>query len=169
MTATLVLGGARSGKTGHALELARASGLTKFMIVTAPALDRSMASRIARHRAERENDAWTVFEEETDIARLLRRIARPDRVVVIDCLTLWLSNLFFQDRDLLHEAERLAAVLAGAEGAIVAISNEIGLGVSPPTQIGNDFRDAQGLLNQRIARACANVVFVAAGLPLKLK
>jgi adenosylcobinamide kinase / adenosylcobinamide-phosphate guanylyltransferase len=169
MTATLVLGGARSGKTGHALELALASGLKKFMIVTAPALDDSMGPRIARHRAEREGDAWTVFEEETDVARLTRRIARPDRVVVIDCLTLWLSNLFFQDRDLASEAEKLAAVLAGAEGPVVAISNEIGLGVSPPTQIGNDFRDAQGLLNQRIARACANVVFVAAGLPLKLK
>ncbi|MCW2283857.1 adenosylcobinamide kinase/adenosylcobinamide-phosphate guanylyltransferase [Rhodoblastus acidophilus] len=169
MTATLVLGGARSGKTGHALELARASGLKKFMIVTAPAVDESMATRIARHRAERANESWTVFEEQTDVARLARRIARPDRVVVIDCLTLWLSNLFFQDTDLAREADRLAAALAGAEGPIVAISNEIGLGVSPPTQIGNDFRDAQGLLNQRIARACDTVVLVAAGLPLKLK
>ena len=169
MTATLVLGGARSGKTGHALELARGSGLTKFMIVTAPPRDESMAPRIARHRAEREDDGWTVFEEETDIARVARRIARPGRVVVIDCLTLWLSNLFFQERDMLRETERLAAVLADAEGEIVAISNELGLGVSPATQIGNDFRDAQGLVNQRIARACAKVFFVAAGLPLKLK
>jgi len=169
MSATLVLGGARSGKTGHALELARGSGLAKFMVVTAPALDASMATRIARHRAERAGDGWTVFEEETDVARLLRRIARPDRVVVIDCLTLWLSNLFFQQTDLLREAERLADVLAHVEGEVVAISNEIGLGVSPATQIGNDFRDAQGLINQRIAQACAKVFFVAAGLPLKLK
>jgi len=169
MTSTLVLGGARSGKTGHALALARRSGLQKFMIVTAPAQDASMASRIARHRAERADEDWTVFEEETDVARLLRRIARPGRVVVIDCLTLWLSNLFFQDVDILGQADRLAAALAEAEGEVVAISNEIGLGVSPPTQIGNDFRDAQGLVNQRIAGACGHVVFVAAGLPLTLK
>jgi adenosylcobinamide kinase/adenosylcobinamide-phosphate guanylyltransferase len=169
MPATLVLGGARSGKTGHALELARGSGLARFMIVTAPSRDETMAPRIARHRAERDDDHWTVFEEEIDVARLLRRIARPGRVVVVDCLTLWLSNLFFQEKDFLREAERLAAALAGVEGQVVVISNEIGLGVSPPTQIGNDFRDAQGLINQQVARSCAQVVFVAAGLPLKLK
>jgi adenosylcobinamide kinase/adenosylcobinamide-phosphate guanylyltransferase len=173
MPATLVLGGARSGKTAHALELARRSGLKKFMIVTAPSLDGSMARRIAAHRAERGDD-WTVFEEETGIARLLRQIARPDRVVVIDCLTLWLSNLFFREQDftretrLLHEALQ-GAKGEGAEGEIVAISNELGLSVAPETRLGNDFRDAQGLVNQQIAAACAHATLVVAGLPLKLK
>ncbi|MBB4196488.1 bifunctional adenosylcobinamide kinase/adenosylcobinamide-phosphate guanylyltransferase [Rhodoblastus sphagnicola] len=166
--ATLVLGGARSGKTGHALGLAHRSGLKKFMIVTAPALDGSMAQRIARHRAERGDD-WTVFEEETDLARLLRRIAAPDRIVVIDCLTLWLSNLFFRNRDFALETGRLGEAVAAAPGEIVAISNELGLGVAPETRLGNDFRDAQGLVNQRIAAACGRVFFVAAGLPLQLK
>jgi len=168
MPATLVLGGARSGKTGHALERARRSGLAAFMIVTAPVYDGTMAQRIARHRAER-GEEWTVFEEETELAPLLRRIGRPDRIVVIDCLTLWLSNLFFREWDSVAATERLAEALTHAPGQIVLISNELGLGVAPETKIGNDFRDAQGLVNQRIASACDEVVFVAAGLPLKLK
>jgi adenosylcobinamide kinase/adenosylcobinamide-phosphate guanylyltransferase len=168
MTAHLILGGARSGKTSHALELARQSGRQTFMIVTAPALDTSMARRIAAHRAERGAD-WTVFEEETDIIRLLRQIARPDRVVVIDCLTLWLSNLFFHEADWSAETDRLCESLRAAAGDCVLISNEVGLGVAPETRLGNEFRDAQGKLNQRIAVACDNATLVVAGLTLKLK
>ena len=168
MAATLVLGGARSGKTAHALELARRSGLAKFMIVTAPALDGSMARRIARHRAERGDD-WTVFEEETEVASVLRRIARPGRVVLIDCLTLWLSNLFYHERDFTDETERLGEAVAAAPGSIVVISNELGLGVAPETKLGNDFRDAQGLVNQRVATACAHASLIVAGMELKLK
>ena len=144
------------------------------MIVTAPALDSSMAKRIAAHRAERGAD-WTVFEEETDIARLLRQIARPDRVVVIDCLTLWLSNLFFRETtqkmaaDWRAETDRLCEALTGARGDSILISNEVGLGVAPETRLGNDFRDAQGKLNQRIAAACDHATLVVAGLTLKLK
>jgi adenosylcobinamide kinase/adenosylcobinamide-phosphate guanylyltransferase len=138
------------------------------MIVTAPEFDRSMARRIARHRAER-GDSWTVFEEQTGIARLLRQIARPDRVVVIDCLTLWLSNLYFLERDWMGETDRLGEALSAARGEIVVISNELGLGVAPETRLGNDFRDAQGLVNQRIAAACAHASLVVAGMALKLK
>ncbi len=168
MASHLILGGARSGKTGHALELAQKSGLRKFMIVTAPALDGSMAQRIARHRAER-GDEWTVFEEETEIAPLLRQIARPDRVVVIDCLTLWLSNLFFREADWAPRSAALCGALARAAGEIVLISNEVGLGVAPETKLGNDFRDAQGALNQTIAATCDHARLIVAGLPLTLK
>ena len=168
MTATLVLGGARSGKSRFAQGEAQACGLPVTLIATAQALDAEMAARIARHRAGRA-ERWRTVEEPLDVAQALAREAAPGQAVVVDCLTLWLSNLMHAGRDPDRESERLAAALAVLSGEIWLVSNEVGLGLVPDTALGRAFRDAQGWLNQRLAAICPRVVFVAAGLPLVLK
>jgi adenosylcobinamide kinase/adenosylcobinamide-phosphate guanylyltransferase len=167
MTATLVLGGARSGKSRFAQGEAEARGLPVTLIATAQGLDAEMAARIARHRAGRA-ERWRTVEEPLDLVEALAREAAPGRVVV-DCLTLWLSNLMHAGRDPNAEGERLAAALTGLPGDIWLVSNEVGLGLVPDNPLGRAFRDAQGWLNQRLAAICPRVVFVAAGLPLALK
>ena len=163
--ATLVLGGARSGKTARALALARAP---RTYVATAQALDGEMAERIARHKAERGPD-WGLVEAPLALAAAIRDAAEDGRTLVVDCLTLWLSNLMHEGRDPEAEAEGLAAALAEAPGRIVLVSNEVGLGLVPMEKLSRDFRDAQGRLNQRIAAAADVVEFVAAGLPLRMK
>ena len=168
MTCELILGGARSGKSRLAQTLAQDSGLTPALIATAQALDEEMAARIARHRAERDA-RWVVVEEPLDLVEALAREASAARLVVVDCLTLWLSNLMHAGRDPAREGERLAAALAAPPGPVIFVSNEVGLGLVPETALGRDFRDAQGRLNQTMAQSCARVQFVAAGLPITLK
>lgn len=168
MTTTLVLGGARSGKSRFALEQADRLALPATLIATAQALDAEMAQRIDRHRADR-GAGWRVVEEPYDLVAALTREAQPGRVVVVDCLTLWLSNLMHAARDVAREGEALAACLGAAPCEVVLISNEVGLGLVPDNPLGRAFRDAQGWLNQRLAQVCGRVVFVAAGLPLTLK
>lgn len=163
---TLILGGARSGKSARALALAPAA--PRRFIATAEALDDEMAERIARHRVERAGD-WTLAEVPLDLAAALAGPVPPGTVTVVDCLTLWLSNLMHHERDVTAETEALLAAAGRAEGRIVMVSNEIGLGLSPMNALGRAFRDAQGRLNQRIAAAAHHVEFIAAGLPLVLK
>lgn len=165
---TLLVGGARSGKTGYGLRLAEQSGLSPVYVATGWAGDDEMADRIARHRAER-GGQWTTLEERLDIAALIAREARPERVLLVDCLTLWLSNLMGADRDPDTEARHLAGVLGSLAGPIILIANEVGLGLVPETPVGRRFRDAQGRLNQTMARTAQSVMFLAAGLPLTLK
>ena len=164
----LILGGARSGKTGYALSLADNSGLEKWMVATARAGDSEMRERIARHRRERGVE-WNVLEEGIEIAAILDCYGRRDRVLVVDCLTLWLSNLFLEGRDLPSEMEKLAEAAIKAGGPILFVTNEIGLGLVPESSLGRDFRDAQGALNQRLAAVCKAVTLVVAGLPIALK
>jgi adenosylcobinamide kinase / adenosylcobinamide-phosphate guanylyltransferase len=164
----LVLGGARSGKTAYALALAEKSGLQKWMIATAGCEDREMSDRIARHKEERGPD-WKLAEERIQLVDVLQTHARRDRIVVVDCLTLWLSNLAFEQFDLPAETERLSKAVSSLDGPVIFVSNEIGLGLVPETKLGRSFRDAQGRLNQALAQACDKVTFVAAGLPLHLK
>ena len=164
----LILGGARSGKSRFARELAESSGLAPFLIATAAAGDAEMAERIARHKAERDT-RWSTIEEPLELPAVLARESRADRVLTVDCLTLWLANLTFADLDADAAFRALAAALAGASGPIVLVSNEIGLGLVPGTPLGRRFRDAQGRLNQWIAGVCDAVIFIAAGLPLSLK
>lgn len=166
--ATLILGGARSGKSRFAQDAAEASGRAPVLIATAHALDTEMAARIARHRAERDA-RWRTVEAPLDLVAALARESAGRRVVVVDCLTLWLSNLMHAGRDPAREGEALAAAIAGLTGEVLFVSNEVGLGLVPETPLGRAFRDAQGRLNQTMARVCARVVFVAAGLPLTLK
>lgn len=165
---TLVLGGARSGKSGFAEALADASGLDKVYVATAQAGDEEMQLRIRHHQARR-GAGWITLEEPLLLAETIAREAHERRVLLVDCLTLWLSNVMHAQSDCLHETSRLIEALQAAQGSVVLVSNEIGLGLVPETPLGRRFRDEQGRLNQRIAEAVANVAFVAAGLPLWLK
>lgn len=180
MPSELILGGARSGKSRHAEQLATASGLPVRVIVTAEALDDEMAARIARHQADRPA-GWRVVEAPTHLAAALLAEAAPDRCVVVDCLTLWLANLLdgaeklppAASADLLpafaRERAALLALIPTLPGRVIFVANEVGLGLVPETPLGRLFRDEAGRLNQAVAALCEQVSFVAAGLPLKLK
>ena len=163
---TLILGGARSGKSARALSFA--SNGPRTFIATAEALDQEMADRIAAHKAER-GEGWDLVEAPLDLAGAIRTAAEPDRTIVADCLTLWLSNLMHHQKDLPIETRRLEDSLRNARGHVVLVSNEIGLGLAPMEPLSRAFRDAQGRLNQTIAAAADRVEFVAAGLPMVLK
>jgi adenosylcobinamide kinase / adenosylcobinamide-phosphate guanylyltransferase len=168
LVTTLVLGGARSGKSSFAERLVRASGFDRLYLATATAGDAEMRQRIARHRAMRDT-GWHTVEEPLAIVEALARESDPGRAVMVDCLTLWLSNLIHAERDPDAEARRLTDFLPRARGPIVLVSNEVGLGLVPDTPLGRRFRDAQGRLNQMIATVTPAAVFLAAGLPLWLK
>ena len=167
MTATLIVGGARSGKSRRALELADASDRNKVFVATAEALDGEMAERISIHKSERD-ESWETREVPLDLPAALRD-ASANEFLVVDCLTLWLSNIMHNERDVTAEAEHLCDAVTEARCDIVLVSNEVGLGLVPDTAIGRAFRDEQGRLNQVIGRACGRVEFIAAGLPLLLK
>lgn len=167
---TLILGGARSGKSARALALAEDAaplGARRF-VATAEALDEEMADRIARHKAER-GVGWSLTEAPLALAEAVAAETGRGQVLVIDCLTLWLSNLMHYERDPAAETARLLDVIAAASGTMICVSNEIGMGLAPMNALGRAFRDAQGRLNQQVAAAADRVEFVAAGLPLKLK
>jgi len=168
LATTLVLGGARSGKSAFAEQLIGDSGLARIYLATATAGDDEMRSRITHHR-ERRGDGWITIEEPLALVDALTREATRGRAVLVDCLTLWLSNLMLAERDPEVEARRLTRFLGVAKYPVVLVSNEVGLGLVPETPLGRSFRDAQGRLNQIVAAAVPNVVFIAAGLPLWLK
>ncbi|MGF1456123.1 MAG: bifunctional adenosylcobinamide kinase/adenosylcobinamide-phosphate guanylyltransferase [Alphaproteobacteria bacterium] len=168
----LVLGGARSGKSRRAEALALGhNGLQPVYVATAEALDDEMAGRIAQHRVDRAkgNRPWHTVEETLDLAGVLREQARPGHVVLVDCLTLWLTNVMLADQHLDRAMGTLVEALVGASGPIVCVSNEVGLGLVPDNALGRRFRDAQGRLNQRVAAVATHVEFMAAGLSLTLK
>jgi adenosylcobinamide kinase/adenosylcobinamide-phosphate guanylyltransferase len=168
LATTLVLGGARSGKSRHAENLVVASGAERVYLATAAAGDDEMAKRIATHQESR-GPGWRTIEEQFDLAALLTREARHGRAVLVDCLTLWLTNLMLADRDISQASAELCSLLPNLPCPVILVSNEVGLGLVPETPLGRRFRDAQGRLNQAVAAAVPNVVFVAAGLPLTLK
>ncbi len=168
-TVTLVLGGARSGKSAHAERLVLGLGPTPVYIATAEAHDQEMAERIARHRADRAGRGWLTVEEPLDLPAAILREAREGRAVLVDCLTLWLSNLMLAGHPVAEAQARLVGALAEAEAPVVLVSNEVGLGLVPETPLGRAFRDAQGRLNQAVAACAGHVHFVAAGLHLTLK
>jgi adenosylcobinamide kinase/adenosylcobinamide-phosphate guanylyltransferase len=168
LATTLVLGGARSGKSAFAEKLIGESGLARVYLATATAEDEEMQTRIAQHRARR-GEGWTTVEEPLALVDVLTREATHGRAVLVDCLTLWLSNLMFRERDPDIEARRLARFLGVAKFPVILVSNEVGLGLVPDTPLGRSFRDAQGRLNQIVAAVVPNVVFIAAGLPLWFK
>lgn len=165
----LVLGGARSGKSRHAEALARETGLERWYIATAEAFDDEMRQRIARHRELRAGDGWTTLEAPLALAAIIRRQSAPERVLLVDCLTLWLSNTMLADRDVIAAEASLVEALAAAKGPVIMVSNEVGMGLVPETPLGRAFRDAQGRLNQALARVVPRVILVVAGLPLALK
>lgn len=166
---TLVLGGARSGKSRHAEALARMTGLRLIYIATAEAHDDEMRARIAQHRSDRAGDGWSTVEAPLALASAIAAHRRPDAAILVDCLTLWLSNTMLAEQDIPTAMNELLTALGSGPGPVVLVSNEVGMGIVPETALGRRFRDAQGQLNQRIAAMAGHVVFVAAGLPLTLK
>ena len=164
----LVLGGARSGKSAYAQSLAEAYGSERLYLATAAAGDEEMAARIARHQADR-GQGWTTLEEPLEIAAALLTHAQPSRGVVVDCLTLWLSNLMLAGRNPGPAVTALADAIGELAGPAILVSNEVGMGIVPDTKIGREFRDWQGRTNREIGAACDAVIFVAAGFPLQLK
>jgi adenosylcobinamide kinase/adenosylcobinamide-phosphate guanylyltransferase len=166
--AVLVLGGARSGKSRYALALAEAAAPERLMIATAEAFDEEMAARIARHRAER-GAGWTTRETPLELAAALREEARQGRPVVVDCVTLWLSNVLLGGGDVEAAIAEIAALATAPAGPVIFVSNEVGGGVTPPSELGRAFQDWQGRANQALARACEAVVAVTAGLPRLIK
>ena len=161
MTVTLILGGARSGKSRYAEGLAGGG----VLIATAQAHDDEMAARIARHRADRAA-GWEVREVPLDLSDALDDV-KEDRPVLVDCLTLWLSNLLLAGRE--EEADALGAALTACRADVICVSNEVGQGIVPATPLGRAFRDAQGRLNQRVAAQADRVVLMVAGIPMVVK
>ena len=186
MSTTLVLGGARSGESAYAERLAHASGKEVVYPATSRAGDAEMAARIAQHRARRPAH-WHTVEEELGLAAVLREHCTRGRLVLVDCLTLWLGNLMFCDGREWPDVgavalparfhQERAALLdlldggngAGVEGDIVFVSNEVGMGIVPWGAVSRCFADEAGWLNQAVAAHADRAVFVAAGLPLVLK
>lgn len=167
---TLILGGARSGKSALAERLAAELGHEVVYIATAQAHDAEMAARIAHHRAQRPAH-WLSVEEPLALADVLRAQARPGRCVLVDCLTLWLSNLLGDADASRFESERTALldIFPSLTGQVLLVSNEVGLGVVPMGELTRRFVDEAGRLHQALASQCERVVLVAAGMPLVLK
>ncbi|MBV9908104.1 MAG: bifunctional adenosylcobinamide kinase/adenosylcobinamide-phosphate guanylyltransferase [Hyphomicrobiales bacterium] len=164
----LILGGARSGKSAYAQKLAEAHGPERLYLATGTVGDEEMAERIARHRRDR-GQGWTTVEEPLDIVAVLATHARGGRAVVVDCLTLWLSNLMLAGLDPGPAVAELADVIQRLAGPAILVSNEVGMGLVPNHKLGREFRDWQGRANREIGAACDAVIFVVAGLPLQLK
>jgi adenosylcobinamide kinase / adenosylcobinamide-phosphate guanylyltransferase len=175
---TLVLGGARSGKSRFAEALVEGAAECGTYCATAEARDDEMRARIAAHRARRDGGRrdgggrgafWQTVEAPLGLAGAITAEANPERPLLVDCLTLWLSNLLMAEAPIDDEFRALQRALSDAAGPIVLVANEVGLGLVPETPLGRHFRDAAGRLNQEIASFADRVVFVAAGLPLVLK
>jgi adenosylcobinamide kinase / adenosylcobinamide-phosphate guanylyltransferase len=168
MNSLLVLGGARSGKSRYAQARAEALDAELVFIATAQAFDTEMSERIARHRDDR-GDRWTTVEAPVELAAAIRAECREDRVLLIDCLTLWTSNLLLAERDIPAATAELVSAIDDAVGPLILVSNEVGLGIVPDNELARRFRDDAGRVNQQVAAAVDEAMFVAAGLPLRLK
>lgn len=166
----LILGGARSGKSRLAEERALASGLAVTLIVTATGDDEEMRRRILHHQSRRPAD-WTVVEEPLALAAAMRAHATPECCLVVDCLTLWLTNLLCaaDPQHLQSECKALLEALPELPGQIILVGNETGMGIMPLGELTRRFCDESGRLHQELARLCDRVVLTVAGLPLVLK
>jgi adenosylcobinamide kinase/adenosylcobinamide-phosphate guanylyltransferase len=165
---TLVLGGARSGKSRYAEKLIDVAAESGLYLATAEARDDEMRERIRHHRARR-GPRWTTIEEPLEIGPHLRREVRASRPILVDCLTLWLANVLEAGREAEPACAALLETAAALDGPVVLVANEVGLGIVPENALARRFRDHAGRLNQAIAARADRVVFIAAGLPLILK
>lgn len=170
MLSTLILGGARSGKSRHALALGEQSAATgeRAFVATAVRSDEEMSARIDKHQADRGAE-WRTVEEPVELARVISEHCTADSVVVVDCLTLWLNNLMLHQRDIGAELEALISGIDSANGELVIVSNELGLGLVPDTPLGREYRDWHGAMNQRVAAVCDSVLLMVAGVPMTVK
>ena len=165
---TLVLGGARSGKSRYAETLVESQQGDCVYLATGEARDVEMAARISEHKARR-GMRWQTLETPLDLVGALRTVAAADSCVLVDCLTLWLTNQMLAGHDIDAGTEALIAALPALDGPVVLVANEVGLGIVPENALARRFRDNAGRLNQAVARVAQSVVFVAAGLPMPLK
>jgi adenosylcobinamide kinase/adenosylcobinamide-phosphate guanylyltransferase len=181
---TFIIGGVRSGKSRFALQLANnyipskegvhaISPTRKAYIATAEALDNEMKERIEQHKRDRGND-WVTYEESLEIAGVIERISKRCDVIVIDCLTLWVSNLIHRDLNVVKAFENLTTVLKNSKlktqnSKLFIVSNEVGMGIVPENEMARRFRDMAGRLNQRVAEIADEVYMVVAGTPVKIK
>jgi len=165
----LVLGGARSGKTGFAERLAMRGGDRPLYLATAQALDEEMRERVRLHQQQR-HKRFSTLEEPLALANALKGAARQHDVILVDCLTLWISNLLGASRNVAEAVSELAATLETLEASrVILVSNEVGLGIVPDNPLARTFRDLAGAAHQRLAEICTEVHFVVAGLPMTLK
>ncbi len=164
----LVIGGARSGKSAFAEDLAAKSGLAKIYVATGQAFDREMSDRIDIHKARR-GPEWENVEDPFDLTGVLKDAAGGGKTVLVDCLTLWVTNLMLAQKDVDAEADALLDLLPSLEGEVIFVSSEVGLGIVPDNYMARAFRDHAGKLHQQIGVLADEVYFVAAGLPLKMK
>ena len=165
---TLILGGARSGKSRYAETLIDTHPGHRVYLATAEIGDAEMADRVKAHRDRRGED-WKTVEEPLAIAEALKAETEQGAAVLVDCLTLWLGNLMGAERNAEAEIDRLLAAIPQCGGPIVFVSNEVGLGIVPDNAMARRFRDLAGILHQRLARMADRVIFIAAGLPMNLK
>lgn len=174
----LVTGGARSGKSSYALELAESLADHKLFIATCPDLDTEMADRVDRHKKEREGRGWATIESQVDLASVFTVQARAYDVVLVDCITLWVNNiLYINEQKSVAVSDSSIAELCGAwlqqadrlEAVVIVVTNEVGLGVVPDNALARKYRDLVGTCNQLIAKRADEVVLVSCGIPLRLK
>ncbi len=167
---TLITGGARSGKSAHALMLAEQSAGPKIFIATAEGRDDEMRRRIVKHKAER-GPGWITVEEPVNVAEAVAVHGAAGNFIVVDCLTLWASNLLQQADNAVfaRKADGLAAAVAGVAAAVIVVTNEVGLGIVPGDPVSRAYRDRLGLVNARMAAACGRVILMVAGLPVVIK
>jgi adenosylcobinamide kinase/adenosylcobinamide-phosphate guanylyltransferase len=165
---TLVLGGARSGKSRFAEDLVAALPPPWTYIATAEAIDAEMRDRIGEHQTRR-GEGWTTVEAPINLADAILDHGNRGGAILVDCLTLWLSNVMLAGRAVGPETDRLLAAFAAAPGPLIVVSNEVGSGIVPDNKLARDFRDAQGRLNAQVAALADRVVLVVAGLPLDIK
>lgn len=170
---TLVLGGARSGKSRFAEQeadqwLSDHPNSERLYVATAQIYDDEMRTKVEQHKAQRGNN-WHTIEEPENLTQVLAAEMDDDKFILVDCLTLWLTNLLLKEANTDEAIEELCSLLKSAKGEIVMVSNEVGLGIVPDNKLARQFRDIQGLANQQIALAAQKVILITAGLPLVLK
>lgn len=165
----LILGGARSGKSRYAEALAHKTGKPKLYLATSEHTDAEMSARIARHQADRSEAGWQTREEPLDIVPIITDAAYANHVILVDCLTLWLGNLMHYEKN--HDAyiAALREALTTTTAEIILVSNEVGLGIVPESKLARDFRDAAGLLHQRIGEVAQVIILMVAGYPMRVK
>jgi 5,6-dimethylbenzimidazole synthase len=171
-TTILITGGCRSGKSRHALQLAESFSGKKYFLATAQPLDDEMAKRIKKHRVER-GDEWVTFEEPLNLTGVLENVGSdPQSVLVLDCLTLWISNLLMADNSketILRAVNELLDGCSRFQGTLIFITNEVGAGIVPETSLGREFRDLAGEINQQVAGRFDEVILTVSGIPVKIK
>ncbi|MBF0469058.1 MAG: bifunctional adenosylcobinamide kinase/adenosylcobinamide-phosphate guanylyltransferase [Desulfamplus sp.] len=169
---TLVIGGCRSGKSGHALCLAnQITGNRKIFMATSVPTDNEMEDRVTKHQKER-GGQWITCEVPVDIPSRIAQISRSADVILVDCLTLWVSNLMFNDFDedrISKMVEELQNALADADSPVFLVSNEVGAGIVPENALARKFRDMAGMVNQKIAQTADRVIYMVAGIPMTIK